>query len=313
MIVSHLLLLLLGCAPTRPDHVIYTEAVHTTDYAQGVALCQTLADPELRGDCTVVLRERHKQWDDCDLLEGRWASECHFLAAEALGREGSYPTALERCQRSDFGKNCEVHIVGMIGTRTAHLTVAEADEALKAVYDDLHTPIAAREFWRAWFRGRIMRSMPVDPTECTRPVCTAAGWTEVEAGTRRQRQAVGREAYCAGDVVPVWAGAGVVEPVTLAAERWCNGPFFGNQPGDAREPGAGLDPAVFGVQGNPHPMSPNGDAGGNPMGGEPLGRDADQRNPYREVPMGPMDPTTSASPPPAVPAPSDPAPSEPAP
>ncbi len=212
---------LVACAPP-PDRLAYTTALHEPALEPALRACVEVRDAELRGDCEVSVRARFNELGDCVGLEGRWQAECHFLAAERLARRGRFEDALARCTGSAYAANCELHIMGMLATESLDLEMAEVDRQFDELSARLVSRGSGREYWRAWFRGRIMRDLAVDPAWCLRAHCISAAWMEIEIGAIHHRGRVGAEAWCAGETVPTWASGEVVPRLLAAADAWCS-------------------------------------------------------------------------------------------
>lgn len=221
-----LLAALLGCAPDAPSEAaVYVAALKAPTYAEGWAACGRLVDPDRQGDCLTAVAERFTTFDDCDQVpEGRWRDECHFVAAETLGRRGDIDAAFAACARTGYRGQCEDHLLGLV----AMSVVGQPFEAALAAWDSVRPratdPRTDLHFWRAYWRNRVARALPIDASRCPPGACAGAGEQEVSAFVREQQRRTG-EGFCAAPPPTYpWAEAALTrEWIAAQHARGCGG------------------------------------------------------------------------------------------
>lgn len=173
-------LLVLACAAGDPGPAAATAeaqayaAVLADPSRRDPAACTALADPDLAGDCGVVIAERRIVAGDArasvcvPLGEGVWADECRFRAAEAAMAAGDADGAAALCLSvRTFRDACAQHLwdpelaaVWQGPDAAAALDRARALHAAWAARLGDATDLDDR-FWRHWYRVGFARGVPL--------------------------------------------------------------------------------------------------------------------------------------------------------
>ncbi|MFN7145142.1 MAG: hypothetical protein ACK4YP_15300, partial [Myxococcota bacterium] len=104
---------------------------------------------------------------DCDgILAGVWRDECVFLYAERVAAAGNAAAGFAACEDTSFGRHCTYHLIREGARAVLERPLAEAAVATDAYAGLRLAPDAERLFWQTWFRERMGRNQPVDPTDC---------------------------------------------------------------------------------------------------------------------------------------------------
>ncbi|MEL6349139.1 MAG: hypothetical protein AAFV53_38900 [Myxococcota bacterium] len=182
---------IIGCsgqepAPTDiPDARRYASlvALETPDPDQHLVACAQLHDPDLQGDCSLVVARRAAETRReppetyCDRLTGDvWQAECFFMAAEDHNDDRDYKRAAELCLRSRiFADHCSQHLWqkglrGMTwrkGSRAfgGHLERAERLYAHWEPFLAEGTDFEVR-FWRRFYEGGFERDRHINLAAC---------------------------------------------------------------------------------------------------------------------------------------------------
>lgn len=190
-----ILLLLAGCHDAAAD---YRAALGASTWEEATGLCLRL-DQALAGDCLVSAMGRLHRLEraDCELVkETIWHNECLFQFAERAAQAGQLQAAFDACSASAYGRECSFHLV-----RQASDTVLDAEPAVAATkvapYLAMEAaPDAPRLFWRAWWRDRLGKGKPVDPTGCPDDACRQGAQETIFTTLHALARARG-EAFCA--------------------------------------------------------------------------------------------------------------------
>jgi len=209
-----LLATLVGCglphhpANTPPDdRRLYTAAVDATTGTEEerLAVCNTIGDARLRGDCTLSVAQAIgiRSVDDalawCPKAEaGNWRSECFFASADAAGMRGEATGAAQLCDLSGRHKeSCRFHQFQLDAQRTATQVPNDAEEAelvLVALHNRHGRPVdspGAANTRRAWYASIVERHGVRDAAWCTplsathQPECREAVHTVLRNVGRR--------------------------------------------------------------------------------------------------------------------------------
>ena len=163
-----------GPATTRADEAKVYAALLADPEMRDPAACGILSDPDLRGDCGVVVAERRMAEGTpvegvCAGMEhGVWADECRFRAAEESMRSGDPDTAARLCLSVERFRNaCAQHLwdpelAGVwhgpdVGGALERGRVLHAAWARRL---DGATDLDDR-FWRHWFRLGFVHGVPL--------------------------------------------------------------------------------------------------------------------------------------------------------
>ena len=239
--------LVAGCASSTSDRVAYTEALHAKDLEGAWGACGRVQDPDQRGDCEGSVAERFSAWDRCDQMdEGRWRDECHFMAAEDIGRHGDIAAALKACSASAYAEQCGDHVLGIWVMSHLQDDTAALSTSFAAFAPLLAGPRIENQFWRSYFRNRIARGLPIDASGCQDKACRGAAQVETMAAIRELQDRTGPSFCASPPAPPVWA-------TTDQTRRWVTNQIT-----------RGCDPAAAsGMRGPngelpPPPLSPGG-------------------------------------------------------
>lgn len=177
-----------GCGPVAPGRSADARAYAAVLADETVAdpgACAALVDPDLRGDCGVVVAERRMAAGVAPgavcgpLAPGVWADECRFRAAEAAMRVGDPDAAADLCLAvRSFRDACAQHLWD---PELAGVWVGPDADAALGRGRALHATWAARlggrtdlddRFWRHWYRLGFAHGVPL-PAD-TAAFCAAA-------------------------------------------------------------------------------------------------------------------------------------------
>ena len=215
-----MILLLAGC-DTRGPAELYRDALHASTWEEGRDTCGKLPEAD-RGDCLVAVMEVHQRLDraDCETIPaGLWHSECVFLFAEREAKAGNLAYAVEACDRSGFGRECSYHLIREGARAVLDASIEDAAKAT-ATWDGMqHAPDAERLFWRTWFRERLQKKIPVDPSGCTTPACNDGARETILMTLNGLARARG-EAFCDGSLPSPVQGDRTMWVETGAVHEW---------------------------------------------------------------------------------------------
>jgi hypothetical protein len=202
---------LAACSRGPSDAELHRRAVNGLVYADARAACDAIRDAGDRLACDAAVVERFDQFDQCDSLGDEvWKSECLFQKAERIGRSGDYAGAIAACRASGYRNFCDGHIAQLVAVKHGDDTTAAAAAALAALgIEGGGSGNPEDEFWRAWFRYRIGKDLPLEPAECPTLTCRDAARHEIQSATALTLQAQG----CDAPFAPAWG-------TSAAALRW---------------------------------------------------------------------------------------------
>ncbi len=193
---------LVACDARGPAE-LYRDALRATSWEEARGLCRRLPEAD-RPDCLVAAMEALGRLDraDCDdIPAGVWRDECVFLYAEREARAGNLAEAFTACDTTVFGRECSFHLIREGARSVLDLPLSDAVPAA-IPYDGLpRAPDAQRLFWRTWFRERLERKVPVDPTGCPTADCSAGARETILLTLNAFARAQGA-AFCAGGPLP---------------------------------------------------------------------------------------------------------------
>ena len=234
------LLLLSACAARPPDEAIYAEIMSTAqvDWERDLPRCLGIRDPDLQGDCALVLAQRYAEARGEDpetwcvaLPEGVWQDECLFQAAEAWERRGGDQRAAELCaSASRFAEDCAQHLwqtrlSALIARQGAALLPQRLPQAT-ALYDRWEPHMGQSDefpirFWRRYYEMGFETEREPDLSVCDplpprhRAFCRlAAGHVWVRRLQSRLMSPQGRSAFCSlpsptlAQITPLMPGIG---------------------------------------------------------------------------------------------------------
>jgi hypothetical protein len=177
-----MLLALFACssAPQSNSHDIaaYVQAAEQKDLTEGLAACDRIEDPALKGECTAFQVQEHgrkrpnRSQSACEgLSDGLWRDECHFLLAEAVALPEKPEAAAAVCRASGrYFQPCFMHL---LSAHAGHLRSTRPAEEVNGAYAQavaLAGEGAPADFaHRAWsllFREEAERSGTLDPSAC---------------------------------------------------------------------------------------------------------------------------------------------------
>jgi len=204
------LVLLTACGagpPASTDARAYASVLADPSVADPTA-CGVLSDPDLAGDCGVVVAERRMAGGVAPSTvcrpvgEGVWGDECRFRAAEESMAAGDPDAAAALClQVRTFRDACAQHLwdPALAGTWQDGDPGAALERARM-----LHAEWSARlggetdlddRLWRHWFRTGFQRGVPLPsdaaafcseaPADLHRPCLKATRRALAEAGVVR--------------------------------------------------------------------------------------------------------------------------------
>lgn len=138
--------------------------------------------------------------DDCGLVvEPLWREECLFQYAERAAAAGELEPAFAACNRSLYGRECSFHLLRQAAEPTLDGSPAEAAPVLTPYLALEPAPDAPRLFWRTWFRDRLARHHPVDPTGCPDRACEQGAREAIYGSLTALARAQGA-GFCLGPV-----------------------------------------------------------------------------------------------------------------
>ncbi|MDP2313273.1 MAG: proline-rich domain-containing protein [Pseudomonadota bacterium] len=208
-------LLLSGCDQRGPAE-LYRDALAAPTWDEARGLCERLPEADVP-DCLVAAMEVQGRLDeaDCDVLpKGVWHDECVFLYAEREARAGNLAEAFTACDRTVFGRECSYHLIREGARAVLDRTLEEASPAAVPYTGLDRAPDAQRLFWRTWFRERMEKKVPVDPTGCPTRDCLD-GARETVLLTLNALARAGGAGFCEGPPPDGQSGARVL---------WVEGP-----------------------------------------------------------------------------------------
>lgn len=196
-----LALWLLGCGSSpAEDAGRYAALVASRDPdpKRDLRACAALSDPELAGDCALVIAQRAATaakvapgtWCD-EVPEGVWRSECWFQAAEIERRRGREEQAAAQCQKSGpFINDCAQHlwqtrVHGLIHSNGGVPDFAGKLASAQRIYEEWAPLLGAdtdmeSRFWTKYYQngfegaGRVSLSWCEPLPEQHRARCVAA-------------------------------------------------------------------------------------------------------------------------------------------
>lgn len=193
---------LAGCGrPATDDLADYAAVVaqREPDPKRDFAVCARISDPNLAGDCALVVAQRGAQvrrqppdtWCD-EVPSGLWRWECWFQAAESERRSGREQVAAALCQKSGpFQNDCAQHlwqtrVHRLIHGRTGQAPAfAENLSAARKIYNEWAPFLAESSdmearFWEKYYQngfegaGRVALAWCDGLTEADHARCTSA-------------------------------------------------------------------------------------------------------------------------------------------
>lgn len=174
-----------GAGPTAPtDARTYASVLADPALADPFA-CAALSDPDLAGDCGVVVAERRIAAGEAPgsvcapVGEGVWGDECRFRAAEASMAAGDPDGAAALCLGiRTFRDACAQHLwdPALAGTWRDRDPVSALERA-RALHAEWSVRLGGKtdlddRFWRHWFRIGFQSGVPLPPD--TEGFCAAA-------------------------------------------------------------------------------------------------------------------------------------------
>lgn len=213
--VRLILLLLAGCRDAAAD---YRDALAAPDWDAARGLCLRL-DQALAGDCLVSVLGRLGRTEraDCDVVKEQiWHEECLFQYAERAAKAGQLQAAFDACEASAYGRECSFHLVRQASEGVLDREPAEAAAVIGPYLAMEAAPDAPRLFWRAWWRDRLAKKLPVDPTGCPDDACRQGAQETIYTTLHALARAQG-EAFCG--TLPTSARTWVSNPTTDAWVR----------------------------------------------------------------------------------------------
>ena len=192
-----------GAAEDVSDRADYLRILKdsTTSGATLLKQCLQLTDPDLRGDCSLVVATRsatiHNVQDWCGRVEpGLWQSECMFHAAESAAMRQAFERARYHCANAGpFRVQCDLHTFQLLVASQAHIAgdLAAAERhhaALLKEWSIFRAPGAMERMWSDWFAQVMVAKGFVGGNPCAvvspahRESCRAAA---VRAGNQLRR------------------------------------------------------------------------------------------------------------------------------
>ncbi len=181
------LLLLLACEPPRvaTDTERYAQLLRDgfTDPEQALGVCASLADPDLAGDCALVIAIQSAKGTRQDpalwcarVPEGAWRDECHFEGAEMMARRNQPDRAAALCRlagafRDDCGMHLWMNELSRLSQGLTPATLADALPAASAAYARWAPALAEdtdieERYWRMFYQGLFGPRAAVDLSVC---------------------------------------------------------------------------------------------------------------------------------------------------
>jgi len=216
---------LMGCRVAAPadDVGVYTTllAGETAAAARDLPTCTTLDDPDLAGDCALVLTGRilDARTGDAEELclqvpEGVWRDECWFQEAERRRARGQDQSAARICLMAGrFRDDCAQHLwqtaVHSLISKAGPSAFAERLPRGRAIYEEWAPHLAAGtdfedRFWEKYYQNGFEGQGGVDLDHCKplpeghRARCRVAGaaYFSRELAPRVDQAGAGAE-FCA--------------------------------------------------------------------------------------------------------------------
>lgn len=220
-----LLLLLFACDGRGPAE-LYRDALRAETWEEGSALCRRLPEEDAP-DCLVAVQEALGRLDraDCDAIPaGVWRDECVFLYAERVAAAGDAAAGFAACEGTRFGRHCTYHLIREGARAALERPLAEAAVATDAYAGLRLAPDAGRLFWQTWFRERMSRNHPVDPSGCGAlprgvEACHQGALDTIELSLQGMARARGHS-FCKGPPPDGHAGERTLWVRTPETEAW---------------------------------------------------------------------------------------------
>lgn len=174
---------------------MYREALGSPTWEAAVLNCDRVGD--LRDTCLLesMKRLQRRETADCELVSHTVADECRFLYAERQAIAGNAAEAMAACQTTRYGRECGYHLLREAVRPVASESPAQAAPALAPWRDMPGTPDASRQFWKAYYRQRIVMGLTSDPADCLDKTCVMA-CREVLFSTLGARAGGSRDTLC---------------------------------------------------------------------------------------------------------------------